>query len=157
MYTPLKNIHLVRLSLWHFNPIFVHSVSYILSEKKSGTFWNVFGYLFLALLYDVVGKGWGGENNAPMQVAKNSQSFTWKSSRHFEFAKFWSRLLRIRRSSGQICSLFSQSLHAARLSSGRFADFLLRMVLADFLLETFARFSRNYVAYSVKIFNRIFI
>ncbi len=39
-------------------------------------------------------------------------------------------------------------------TSGRFADFLPRMVLADFLLESFAGFSRNHDAYSVNIFYR---
>jgi hypothetical protein len=37
-----------------------------------------------------------------------------------------------------------------RVSSGSFADFFPRIVLADFLLQTFAGFSHNYIAYSVK-------
>ena len=39
---------------------------------------------------------------------------------------------------------------AARLSACSFADFLNRIDLADFLLETFAGFSRSYIAHSVK-------
>ncbi len=44
---------------------------------------------------------------------------------------------------------------AARLSSGRFADFLPRMVLADLLLETFAWFSCNYCR--LRILQKYFI